>query len=58
MTEQAPLSAEEVVALSRRYTLYDWQAQAKVMPLPVERAEGVYFTTTDGTRAGRDRETG
>ncbi len=50
MTEQAPLSAEEVVALSRRYTLYDWQAQAKVMPLPVERAEGVYFTTTDGTR--------
>jgi taurine---2-oxoglutarate transaminase len=44
------LSAEEIVALSKRYTLYDWQAQSKAMPLPVERAEGVYFFTTDGTR--------
>jgi taurine--2-oxoglutarate transaminase len=44
------LSADEIVALSKRYTLYDWQAQSKAMPLPVERAEGVYFYTVDGTR--------
>jgi len=50
MTERTPLSAQEITDLSKRYTLYDWQAQAKVMPLPVERAEGVYFYTTDGTR--------
>ncbi len=50
MAELAPLSSEEIVALSKRHTLFDWQAQAKVMPLPVERAEGVYFYTTDGTR--------
>ncbi len=50
MTEQTPLSAQEIIDLSKRYTLYDWQAQAKAMPLPVERAEGVYFYTTDGTR--------
>ena len=43
MTEQTPLSAEEIVDLSKRYTLYDWQAQSKAMPLAVERAEGVYF---------------
>ena len=50
MAEQAPLSAEEIVALSKRYTLYDWQAQAAAMPLPIERAEGVYFYAVDGTR--------
>ena len=44
------LSAEEIVELSKRYTLYDWSAQSKIMPMPVERAEGVYFSTVDGTR--------
>lgn len=44
------LSADEVVQLSKRYTLYDWSAQSKIMPLPVDRAEGVYFYTTDGKR--------
>ena len=44
------LTAEQIVELSKRYTLYDWQAQSKAAPLPVERAEGVYFYTTDGTR--------
>ena len=44
------LSGEEIVEVSKRYTLYDWSAQSKIMPLPVDRAEGVYFWTTDGTR--------
>jgi taurine--2-oxoglutarate transaminase len=44
------LSGDEIVELSKRYTLYDWSAQSKVAPLPVDRAEGVYFWTTDGTR--------
>ncbi|MGE5227625.1 MAG: aminotransferase class III-fold pyridoxal phosphate-dependent enzyme [Planctomycetaceae bacterium] len=44
------LSADEVVELSKRYTLYDWSAQSKISPLPVDRAEGVYFFTTDGKR--------
>jgi taurine--2-oxoglutarate transaminase len=50
MTEQTPLTAQEIIEKSKRFTLFDWQAQAKVMPLPVDRAEGVYFSTTDGTR--------
>jgi taurine---2-oxoglutarate transaminase len=50
MVEGTPLSSEEIVALSRKHTLFDWQAQANVMPLPVASAEGVYFTTVDGTR--------
>jgi taurine---2-oxoglutarate transaminase len=44
------LSADEIVELSKRYTLYDWQAQSAVSPIAVDRAEGVYFFGTDGTR--------
>jgi len=44
------MSAEEIVALSRQHTLYEWSAQSAVDPIPVERAEGVYFYTPDGKR--------
>jgi taurine---2-oxoglutarate transaminase len=44
------LSAEKIVELSKRYTLYDWSAQSKVAPLAVDHAEGVHFFTVDGTR--------
>jgi taurine--2-oxoglutarate transaminase len=44
------LSADEIVALSKQYTLYDWMAQAAADPLPVDHAKGVYFWTTDGKR--------
>jgi taurine--2-oxoglutarate transaminase len=48
MTEH--LSAAEIVELSKRYTLYDWAAQNAVSPIPVERAEGVYFYEPGGRR--------
>jgi taurine--2-oxoglutarate transaminase len=48
MTE--PLSATEIVELSKRYTLYDWVAQSTVSPIPVARAEGVYFFEPGGQR--------
>src|SRR5919106_324522 len=44
------MTAEEIVALSRKHTLYEWSAQSAVDPIPVERAEGVYFYTPDGKR--------
>ena len=44
------MSADEIVQLSKRYTLYDWSAQSKILPMPVDRAEGVYFHDVDGTR--------
>jgi taurine---2-oxoglutarate transaminase len=44
------LSAEEIVDWSKRYTLYDWAAQTAVSPIPVERAEGVYFYEPGGKR--------
>ncbi|HYS29885.1 MAG TPA: aminotransferase class III-fold pyridoxal phosphate-dependent enzyme [Candidatus Limnocylindria bacterium] len=44
------LSADEIVALSKQYTLYDWMAQSAADPLPVDHAKGVYFWTSDGKR--------
>ena len=48
--ESGSLSADEIVELAKRYTLFDWQAQSKASPIAVDRAEGVYFTSTDGRR--------
>ena len=50
MSEETPLTAAEIVEGSKRYTLYDWQAQSKASPIAVDRAEGVYFWDVDGTR--------
>lgn len=44
------LSAEEIVQLSLRHTLFDWQAQGGLKPIAVERAKGVEFWTVDGKR--------
>jgi taurine--2-oxoglutarate transaminase len=48
--EPPGLTGDEIVELSKRYTLYDWVAQSKATPIPVVRAEGVYFWDADGKR--------
>src|SRR5512142_2117334 len=45
-----PLGGDEIVALSRAHTLFEWAAQAKVDPIPVDRAKGVDFWTPEGKR--------
>jgi taurine---2-oxoglutarate transaminase len=51
-TETLPttMSGEEMVALSRKHTLFEWSAQSKVDPIPVARAKGIYFWTPEGKR--------
>jgi taurine---2-oxoglutarate transaminase len=44
------LTGDEIVAMCRRYTLYDWMAQSAADPIPVDHARGVYFYSTDGKR--------
>ncbi|MEP7360983.1 MAG: aminotransferase class III-fold pyridoxal phosphate-dependent enzyme, partial [Chloroflexota bacterium] len=44
------MTGEELIALSKQYTLYEWSAQSAVDPIAVERAEGVYFYSPDGKR--------
>ena len=44
------MAGEEIVALCRRHTLYEWSAQSAVDPIPVARAKGIYFWTPEGKR--------
>ena len=44
------MTGQEMIALTKRHTLFEWSAQSKVDPLPVARAKGVYFWTPEGTR--------
>ena len=46
----APMTGDEIVALCRKHTLYEWSVQTKVDPIPVARAQGVYFWTPEGKR--------
>jgi len=49
MTEPQ-LTAEEIVELSLKHTLYDWQQQGSTKPLAVASARGSEFFTVDGKR--------
>jgi len=44
------MTGEEIIALAKKHTLYEWSAQSKVDPIPVAKAKGVYFWTPDGKR--------
>lgn len=44
------MSAEEMVRLSKEYTLWSWSAQNAVNPIPMVRGEGVYFWDANGKR--------
>ena len=44
------LSGAEIVELCRRHTLFEWSAQSAVDPIPVARAKGIYFWTTEDKR--------
>jgi taurine--2-oxoglutarate transaminase len=44
------MTGEEMIALARKHTLYEWSAQSKVDPIPVAGAKGVYFWTPEGKR--------
>ena len=44
------MNGQDMVALSKKHTLYEWSAQAHVDPIPVARAQGIYFWTPEGKR--------
>ncbi len=44
------LSAEEIVRLCKRHTIFEWSAQAAVAPLTMARAKGVFFWDANGKR--------
>lgn len=44
------MTGAEMIALSKKHTLFEWSAQSKVDPIPVAHAKGIYFYTPDGKR--------
>src|SRR4030095_13331188 len=44
------MTSDEIIALSKKHTIFEWSAQGAVDPLPVARAKGFYFWTPDGKR--------
>jgi taurine--2-oxoglutarate transaminase len=47
---QAVMSGSEIVALTKKHTLFEWSAQQKIDPIPVAKAKGIYFWTPEGKR--------
>lgn len=41
---------DEILPLAMEHSFWTWSAQAKVSPIPVTRAKGVYFWDADGKR--------
>ncbi|HEU4893064.1 MAG TPA: aminotransferase class III-fold pyridoxal phosphate-dependent enzyme, partial [Vicinamibacterales bacterium] len=39
-----------MIALCKKHTIFEWSAQDAVDPIPVARAQGVYFWTPEGKR--------
>ena len=50
MTMTQGMSGQEMVALSKQHSLFEWSAQGAVDPIPVARAKGVHFWTPEGKR--------
>jgi taurine--2-oxoglutarate transaminase len=48
--EKQALTAQEIVSMNREYTFFSWSVQSAANPIPMARAEGVYFWDADGKR--------
>ena len=44
------LTPQEMIDLSKEYTLFSWSVQSAIDPLPIVRAEGTYFWDANGKR--------
>jgi taurine--2-oxoglutarate transaminase len=47
---EVTMTGEEMVALCKKHSIYEWSAQTKVDPIPVARAQGIHFWTPEGKR--------
>ena len=50
MTPTNVMSAEEIVALTKKHSFFSWSAQAAVNPIPMAKAKGIYFWDAAGKR--------
>jgi taurine--2-oxoglutarate transaminase len=50
MSLMPEIADEEILPLALKHNFWTWSAQGRVQPIPVTRAEGVYFWDVDGKR--------
>ena len=50
MVSERKLTAQEIVDLSKEFTFFSWSVQGETNPIPVAKAEGVYFWDAQGKR--------
>ena len=44
------MTGDEIIALSKKHTIFEWVAQNTADPIPIARAQGAYFWTPEGKR--------
>ncbi len=44
------LTSQEIIAMNREYTFFSWSVQNQTVPIPMVKAEGIYFWDADGKR--------
>ncbi len=47
---EAEVTAQSIIDKNKEYTYFSWSAQAPLQPIPVAKAQGVYFWDQDGKR--------
>ena len=50
MESNTPMTAEQMVGQCKKYTFWSWSAQGAVNPIPMAKAEGIYFWDANGKR--------
>ena len=50
VTDTPAMTGDEIIALTKQHTLYEWSAQAAVNPIAVAGAKGCWFWTPEGKR--------
>src|SRR6266705_1421545 len=47
---ETSMTGQAIIDHTKTHTLFEWSAQAKVDPIPIARAKGIYFWTPEGKR--------
>ncbi len=50
IAEKQKMTSKQIADMNKEYTFYSWSVQGQVDPIPVVKAEGVYFWDADGKR--------
>jgi len=50
IAENPKLTSKEIVDMNKEYTFFSWSIQRQIEPIPVVKAEGVYFWDAGGKR--------